>query len=62
MKTLLRVRRATTGWAFLRGHTPLRAVRTATLTGCSLTDIAAILGFGGRAEIVHRDELDVGPE
>jgi glutamate 5-kinase len=32
------------------------------IKGCSSADIASILGFGGRAEMVHRDDLVVGPE
>ena len=32
------------------------------IVGRSSVDIAAILGFSGRAEIVHRDDLVVGPE
>jgi len=32
------------------------------ITGRSSADIAAILGFSGRTEIVHRDDLVVGPE
>jgi glutamate 5-kinase len=32
------------------------------ITGRSSADIAAILGFSGRAEIVHRDDLVIGPE
>jgi len=32
------------------------------IVGRSSADIAAILGFSGRAEIVHRDDLVVGPE
>ena len=61
MKTLLRGAPSGDGLDILTWHTPLREVRTATLTGCSLADTAAILGFGGRAEMVHRDELAVGP-
>jgi glutamate 5-kinase len=32
------------------------------IKGRSSTDIASILGFSGRAEMVHRDDLAVGPE
>ncbi len=32
------------------------------IAGRSSADIAAILGFSGRTEIVHRDDLVVGPE
>ena len=32
------------------------------IVGRSSADIATILGFSGRAEIVHRDDLVVGPE
>ncbi len=32
------------------------------IKGRSSPDIASILGFGGRAEMVHRDDLVVGPE
>jgi glutamate 5-kinase len=32
------------------------------ITGRSSADIASILGFSGRTEIVHRDDLVVGPE
>jgi glutamate 5-kinase len=32
------------------------------IKGRSSTDIAAILGFSGRTEMVHRDDLVVGPE
>jgi glutamate 5-kinase len=32
------------------------------IKGRSSVDIASILGFGGRAEMVHRDDLVVGPE
>ena len=32
------------------------------IRGRSSADIASILGFGGRAEMVHRDDLVVGPE
>ncbi len=32
------------------------------IVGRSSVDIATILGFSGRAEIVHRDDLVVGPE
>jgi glutamate 5-kinase len=32
------------------------------IVGRSSADIATILGFSGRTEIVHRDDLVVGPE
>jgi len=32
------------------------------IIGRASADIAAILGFSGRTEIVHRDDLVVGPE
>ena len=32
------------------------------IKGRSSADIASILGFSGRAEMVHRDDLAVGPE
>ena len=32
------------------------------ISGRSSTDIASILGFSGRAEMVHRDDLVVGRE
>ena len=32
------------------------------IRGRSSADIASILGFSGRAEMVHRDDLAVGPE
>jgi glutamate 5-kinase len=32
------------------------------IRGCSSADIAGILGFSGRAEMVHRDDLAVSPE
>ena len=32
------------------------------IRGRSSADIASILGFDGRAEMVHRDDLVVGPE
>jgi hypothetical protein len=50
------------GWTFLRGLYSQGEVRTTTLTGCSLADTALILGFDGPTEMVHRDNLDVGPE
>jgi glutamate 5-kinase len=44
-----------------RGLCAYDAADAQKIRGCSSADIAAILGFSGRAAIVHRDDLVLGP-
>ncbi len=54
--------RALDGAEIGRGLCAYDAEDAQKIRGRSSTDIASILGFRGRAEMVHRDDLVVGPE
>src|SRR5579864_3743458 len=54
--------RASDGTEIGRGLCAYDAEDAQRIVGRSSADIAAILGFSGRTEIVHRDDLVVGPE
>jgi glutamate 5-kinase len=54
--------RGPTGAEIGRGLCAFDAEDAQKIRGRSSADIASILGFRGRAEMVHRDDLVVGPE
>jgi glutamate 5-kinase len=45
-----------------RGLSAYDSADAQRITGRSSADIASILGFSGRAEMIHRDDLVVGQE
>jgi glutamate 5-kinase len=45
-----------------RGLSAYDADEAQKIRGRSSADIEAILGFSGRAEMIHRDDLVVGPQ
>jgi glutamate 5-kinase len=50
------------GTEIARGLSAYDAEDAVRISGTSSADIGSILGFSGRAEMVHRDDLAVGPE